>query len=119
MVNKFGRLTNESASNMAMSKVKYTNFDWIDFDHPEQAELQEVTDGLKLDMNVVGDTIQHGHLPKINNLKGTHLSFYEPIPLHPMLMFVRLEDCRVKFHSFLRRNNSLPSIVRLSNFCLL
>jgi magnesium transporter len=70
MVNKFGRLINESASNMAMSKVKYTNFDWIDFDHPEQAELQEVTDGLKLDINVVGDTIQHGHLPKIEQFKG-------------------------------------------------
>lgn len=53
-----------------MKESNFANFDWIDFEHPDQAELEKVTSGLELDMNVVGDTVQHGHLPKIEQFKG-------------------------------------------------
>lgn len=55
---------------MATKESNFADFDWIDFEHPDQAELEKVTSSLELDVNVVGDTIQHGHLPKIEQFKG-------------------------------------------------
>lgn len=61
---------NELWLKMAMKESNFANFDWIDIENPDHAELEKVTKGLDLDMHVVRDTIQHGHLPKIEQFKG-------------------------------------------------
>lgn len=50
-----------------MSKTikKYTTFEWIDLEKPTQEELRELTQPFNIDFNLLEDSLEHGHLPKI------------------------------------------------------
>lgn len=55
-----------------MSKTikKYNNFEWIDLTRPNQEELQTITEPLDLDINLLEDSLEHGHLPKIEKVNN-------------------------------------------------
>lgn len=54
-----------------MSKTirKYSTFEWIDLENPTQEELKEITQPFNIDLNLLEDTLEHGHLPKIEKIK--------------------------------------------------
>src|SRR5690606_28964607 len=58
-----------------MSKLitTYPGFEWIDLAQPDQEELQAITQPFDLDINMLADSLQHGHLPKID--KVNHYTF--------------------------------------------
>jgi len=58
-----------------MSKLitTYPDFEWIDLAQPDQEELQAITQPFDLDINMLEDSLEHGHLPKIE--KVNHYTF--------------------------------------------
>ncbi|MEI6852140.1 MAG: CorA family divalent cation transporter [Bacteroidota bacterium] len=57
-----------------MSKTikKYTNFDWIDLEKPERNELETLAHPFSIDINLLEDILEHGHLPKIEKVSGDY-----------------------------------------------
>ncbi|MDP2302029.1 MAG: CorA family divalent cation transporter [Ignavibacteria bacterium] len=55
-----------------MSKVvkTYSNFEWIDLENPDKEELHTVIEPFNIDINLIIDTLQYGHLPKIENVNN-------------------------------------------------
>jgi magnesium transporter len=53
---------------MSKSIKTYSNFEWIDLEKPDKAELQTVTEPFNIDINLIVDSLQHGHLPKIEKV---------------------------------------------------
>jgi magnesium transporter len=53
---------------MSKSIKTYGNFEWIDLEKPDKAELQTVTEPFNIDINLIVDSLQHGHLPKIEKV---------------------------------------------------
>ncbi len=53
-----------------MSKIirKYSCFEWIDLEKPTQEELKDVTQPFAIDFNLLEDSLEQGHLPKIEQL---------------------------------------------------
>jgi magnesium transporter len=50
-------------------KVKlFKDFEWIDLTNPTNKELSEITSSLELDVNLLEDSIEHGHLPKLEKV---------------------------------------------------
>ncbi len=52
-----------------MKVTKFENFEWIDFTKPDHAELKEFSKSHNLDQNLLYDSLQHGHLPKLKKIK--------------------------------------------------
>jgi magnesium transporter len=52
-----------------MKITKFKNFEWIDFTKPSEAELSEFSSTNNLNTNLLYDSMEHGHLPKIEKLK--------------------------------------------------
>ncbi|MEX2595189.1 MAG: CorA family divalent cation transporter [Anditalea sp.] len=55
--------------NNSQKKITYNNFEWLDLTKPSQEVLNEVAESHQLDPILLTDSLQHGHLPKIENLK--------------------------------------------------
>lgn len=53
-----------------MTKKDFTTFQWIDLSRPNPAELQGLAEDFDLDINLVEDALEYGHLPKIEKLPG-------------------------------------------------
>jgi magnesium transporter len=55
-----------------MSKTirKYSNFEWIDLEKPERRELETLAHPFSIDINLLEDILEHGHLPKIEKVSG-------------------------------------------------
>lgn len=55
-----------------MSKIvkTYGGFEWIDFENPDNEELHTVIAPFNIDINLIIDTLQHGHLPKIEKVNN-------------------------------------------------
>lgn len=53
-----------------MSKIirKYSTFEWIDLEKPTQEELKEITQPFNIDFNLLEDSLEQGHLPKIEKI---------------------------------------------------
>lgn len=50
-------------------KVKtFESFEWIDLTRPSHNELLALAEPFKLEVNLLEDSIEHGHLPKIENV---------------------------------------------------
>lgn len=49
----------------------FGSFEWLDLQKPKKNEILELTDPLNLEMKLLEDALQHGHLPKIENQNGT------------------------------------------------
>lgn len=47
----------------------YANFEWLDLTKPNQEVLKMVAESNQLDPILLTDSLQHGHLPKIEHLK--------------------------------------------------
>ncbi len=54
-----------------MSKIVkvYDQFRWTDLGRPNQEELQTLTSGYNIDMHLLEDVLEYGHLPKIEKVK--------------------------------------------------
>lgn len=55
-----------------MSKIvkTYGGFEWIDLENPDKEELHTVIAPFNIDINLIIDTLQHGHLPKIEKVNN-------------------------------------------------
>lgn len=55
-----------------MSKIvkTYGGFEWIDLENPDNEELHTVIAPFNIDINLIIDTLQHGHLPKIEKVNN-------------------------------------------------
>lgn len=53
-----------------MSKTirRYKTFEWIDLEKPTQDELKEITQPFNIDFNLLEDSLEQGHLPKIERI---------------------------------------------------
>lgn len=54
-----------------MSKIVkvYDTFRWTDLGRPNQEELQTLTSGYNIDLHLLEDVLEYGHLPKIEKVK--------------------------------------------------
>ncbi len=50
-------------------EIQFASFLWIDLTNPGKAELRELAARYHLDVNLVHDSLQHGHLPKLERLE--------------------------------------------------
>jgi magnesium transporter len=50
-------------------RKQYENFEWVDFTNPSQKELQKISGECNLDLFLINDSLQHGHLPKYEKVK--------------------------------------------------
>lgn len=50
---------------MSKNVKKYQSFEWIDITNPSKEELLDLTAGLETDINLLEDSLEYGHLPKI------------------------------------------------------
>ena len=53
---------------MSKKVKKYNHFEWIDFENPTDDILLKELNALHLDINLIKDSMQHGHLPKIEQV---------------------------------------------------
>lgn len=53
---------------MGKSIKKEGEFEWIDLENPSEDELSEITYPFSIDINVLEDSLERGHLPKIEKL---------------------------------------------------
>jgi len=53
-----------------MSKIikRYSNFEWIDLEKPSHEELETITKQINIDLLLIDDILEHGHLPKIEKI---------------------------------------------------
>lgn len=49
----------------------YGSFEWLDLQKPKKSELLELTEPFHLELKLLEDSLQHGHLPKIEKQDGT------------------------------------------------
>lgn len=56
---------------MTFSKKEkqFQSFVWIDLANPSKTELKDLAAQYELDLNLVNDSLQHGHLPKLEKLE--------------------------------------------------
>lgn len=50
---------------MAHFKKNFGNFEWLDIEKPKQHELIDLTQPFSIDINLLDDALEHGHLPKL------------------------------------------------------
>jgi magnesium transporter len=51
-------------------KIKqFSSFRWTDLSNPDQAELERLTESFDLNINLLEDSLQHGHLPKLEEVE--------------------------------------------------
>ena len=57
-----------------MSKTvrTYSNFEWIDLEKPQRDELTTLAHPFSIDINLLEDILEHGHLPKIEKVSGDY-----------------------------------------------
>lgn len=58
---------------MGKTIIKFENFEWIDVSQPTQEDLEALTQSINIEINLLEDTLEHGHLPKIE--KGENHTF--------------------------------------------
>lgn len=52
---------------MTQFKKSFENFEWLDLVKPNPKELVKLTEPYKIDINLLDDALEHGHLPKLEN----------------------------------------------------
>ena len=62
------RLIKPNLENMSKTIRKYNTFEWIDLEKPTQEELKEITQPFNIDFNLLEDSLEQGHLPKIEKI---------------------------------------------------
>lgn len=57
-----------------MSKIirTYSNFEWIDLEKPRREELEALEHPFNIDINLLEDILEHGHLPKIEKVNNDY-----------------------------------------------
>src|SRR5688572_15351692 len=55
--------------NMSKHIKSFQSFTWTDLVRPTQEELEALTSGYSIDINLLEDVLEYGHLPKIEKLK--------------------------------------------------
>lgn len=53
---------------MSKTVKTYPNFEWIDLEKPDQEELKTLTEPFDMDINLLEDSLEPGHLPKIEKV---------------------------------------------------
>ncbi len=53
---------------MGQKKREFESFEWFDFENPSEEELLELTLPFRIDINLLEDSLQHGHLPKLEKI---------------------------------------------------
>jgi magnesium transporter len=53
---------------MSKTVKTYHNFEWIDLEKPDQDELKTLTEPFDMDINLLEDSLEPGHLPKIEKV---------------------------------------------------
>ncbi|WPP49162.1 CorA family divalent cation transporter [Catalinimonas niigatensis] len=55
---------------MSKTVKPYGNFEWIDLEKPDQEELKTLTEPFNMDINLLEDSLEPGHLPKIEKVNN-------------------------------------------------
>lgn len=55
---------------MGLTVKKCGSFEWLDLEKPKKKELLELTEPFHIQIKLLEDSLQHGHLPKIEKLEG-------------------------------------------------
>lgn len=80
---------------MAQFIKNYGSFEWLDLQKPKKSELLELTEPMHLEIKLLEDSIQHGHLPKIEKQDGTTfviIRAYSVEPSHNHAEVVKLTN---------------------------
>ncbi len=54
--------------NMKIREIKCENYTWVDIYNPQEEDLNEISQKYNLDYLLIKDSLEHGHLPKMEKL---------------------------------------------------
>ncbi|MGE0077407.1 MAG: CorA family divalent cation transporter [Bacteroidales bacterium] len=86
-----------------MSKTvrKFGNFEWIDIEKSTHEELREVTQPFNIDFNLLEDSIEHGHLPKIERISNYTFIILRAYSAHHLADVTTVSDISSKIAFFI------------------
>ena len=53
---------------MSKTVTKFSDFEWIDLEKPTHEEIKTITQPFNININLIEDSLEHGHLPKIERI---------------------------------------------------
>ncbi|WP_111669556.1 CorA family divalent cation transporter [Algoriphagus litoralis] len=56
---------------MSQTSKKFESFEWLDLEKPKKKDLVDLTEPEHIQIKLLEDSLQHGHLPKIEKQDGT------------------------------------------------
>jgi magnesium transporter len=55
---------------MSKTVKAYSSFEWIDLERPDHKELKAITEPFNINFNILEDSLEHGHLPKLEKVNN-------------------------------------------------
>jgi magnesium transporter len=97
-----------------MKTTHFENFEWHDFTKPSSEELKEFATANNLDPNLLYDSMQHGHLPKIEKLKDYTFMIFRAYSVEESKLVATIGELSNKIAFFV--NGSKLITIHRANF---
>ncbi|TDQ19129.1 magnesium transporter [Algoriphagus boseongensis] len=85
---------------MGMNVRKFQTFEWVDYENPKKSELAELIKPFGIDYHVLEDTLQVGHLPKIEKLNNLNFIILRAYSVSPEKQSSTISDLTNKIGFF-------------------
>ncbi|MBJ7880724.1 CorA family divalent cation transporter [Gelidibacter salicanalis] len=92
---------------MSRTTKTFSNFTWTDLKNPTQDELKSLDQPFNLDFNLLEDSLQHGHLPKIEKINDYTFIILRAYTSEAMKNATTVEELSNKIAFFINDNNLL------------
>lgn len=90
---------------MSKSIKSGERFRWIDLENPSEEELRAITDPFNIDINLLEDSLEYGHLPKIEKVNGFTFIILRAFSADPNENVTTVAELQIK-----SRSSSIPVI---------
>lgn len=85
---------------MGKTVKTYGSFEWIDIEKSTHEELSEITRPFNIDLNLLEDSIEHGHLPKIERISNYTFVILRAYSAHHLADVTTVSDISSKMAFF-------------------
>ncbi|BDX37077.1 magnesium transport protein CorA [Tenuifilaceae bacterium CYCD] len=86
---------------MSKTVKTYGSFEWIDIEKSTHEELSEITRPFNIDLNLLEDSIEHGHLPKIERISNYTFVILRAYSAHHLADVTTVSDISSKMAFFI------------------
>lgn len=85
---------------MSLRKTTFDTFEWVDFENPKKSDLVELVRPFGISYHVLEDTLQIGHLPKLEKLKNLNFIILRAYSASPMDKYSTISELTNKIGFF-------------------